>query len=32
MQDEQTITIRKLDGDFWDQFPDDPDVTGSSSP
>jgi restriction system protein len=24
MQDEQTIVIRKLDGDFWDQFPDDP--------
>ncbi len=23
MQDEQTIVIKKLDGDFWDQFPDD---------
>lgn len=24
MQEEQTIVIRKLDGDFWDQFPDVP--------
>ena len=23
MQDEQTIVIRRLDGEFWDQFPDD---------
>jgi len=23
MQDEQTIIIRRLDGEFWDQFPDD---------
>jgi restriction system protein len=27
MQDEQTIVIRKIDGDFWDQFPDDPSVS-----
>lgn len=27
MQDEQTITIRRLDGEFWDQFPDDTAIT-----
>lgn len=32
MQDEQTITIRKLDGDFWDQFPDDPNTMDDEGP
>lgn len=27
MQDEQTIIIRRLDGEFWDQFSDDPSNT-----
>lgn len=31
MQDEQTIVIRKIDGDFWDQFPDDPAASSEST-